>query len=404
MKALAVLPAVVVVMLSQSSPDPVDQLEQVRDKVIARVPPVGYSCVATMDRRFRSASTLSLTRKSCEEISRDRRDNRIRFQLDRTDRLRLREVVTTDSEIYSWTPGPASPNLDEVIHSGDINTGPLAAHLHAILANPLVRFHLIVQNADNLEFGFRVPFEASRYLVQSGTGWRQSGYVGSLSIDPTALELKRLTIDTEQLPLESSLCEASTTVEYPTGSEGVMLPKAIRTRHLYRNGTETEWVTALSDCGEMPAKAPEPTDHSFGSSFSVPLKLEFVSAIDTSTAAAGDVIKARIVETAKGPASAFMPVGATLTGRIMRMEHQMRRPRSFLIFLHFDTVEANSVVSAIRAQLTHCTGLGLRADCSIAKMSEQNEDRALLFSTNAPEIVLPAGYESNWIAGDVVSK
>jgi hypothetical protein len=196
-KALPLLTAGILFMLSQSSPDPAALLEQLRDKVIARLPPLGYACVATMDRSFLSSSAPSIAPKSCEQISMDRRNMRIRFQLEKTDRLRLQATVTTDGELYSWTPGPASRNLDEVVNSGDIATGSLAAHLDAILASPLVRFRLLVQNADNLEFGFRIPIGASGYLVKAGEEWRETGYAGSLAVDPASLELKRVTIDTE---------------------------------------------------------------------------------------------------------------------------------------------------------------------------------------------------------------
>jgi hypothetical protein len=133
-------------------------------------------------------------------------------------------------------------------------------------------------------------------------------------------------------------------MEYPADSEGVLLPNAIRIRHLYRDARETEWLTVFSDCRETAEKAPEPPPTPLPSSLVAPIKLEVIAPIDTSTAAAGDVTKARIIENAPGPSKVIMPVGATLTGRIMRLEHQTRRPRSFLIWVNFDTIEAHGVV------------------------------------------------------------
>ncbi len=154
MRALPDLAAGILLMLFQSSPDPVALLEQVRDRVIAHVPPVGYSCVATLDRSFLSPSAPSITPKSCEQISMDIRKNRIRFQLEKTDRLRLQLTVTTEGEIYSWTPGPPSRHLDEVVASGDIGTVPLGAHLDAILANPPFVFASSFKTPTNLNLDF----------------------------------------------------------------------------------------------------------------------------------------------------------------------------------------------------------------------------------------------------------
>ncbi len=106
-------------------------------------------------------------------------------------------LVSSGGEIYSWTgPSGLSRNVDEVVHSGDIGTGALAAHLDAVFANPLVRFRLLSQSNQNLEFGFRVPVEASSYLAKAGAQWRETGYDGSLAIDPASLDSRKtLTVE-----------------------------------------------------------------------------------------------------------------------------------------------------------------------------------------------------------------
>ena len=98
-----------------------------------------------------------------------------------------------------------------------------------------------------------------------------------------------------------------------------------------------------------------------------------------------------------------MPIGATLTGRLLRLEHHIRQPRSFLILANFDTVEANGFVSSIQAQPTHCNDLNHQAYCSIAMVSDQKEKRALLFRTNSSKIIIPAGYKSRWMTGAIGS-
>jgi hypothetical protein len=83
----------------------------------------------------------------------------------------------------------------------------------------------------------------------------------------------------------------------------------------------------------------------------------------------------------------------------MRLEHQKRKPSSFLIWLDFDTIEANGVVSSIRARLIGCGDPDPQI-CSIAKMSDQKWNRALHFHADSPKIVVPRGFPSRWVTGD----
>jgi hypothetical protein len=178
----------------------------------------------------------------------------------------------------------------------------------------------------------------------------------------------------------------------------------VRSRDLNRDATETDWVTTFSDCHEASEKAPERLRPAlFPPTFVGLLKVELTAPIDTSTAAAGDVVTARLLNNVRGPANSLAPAGAILTGRIMRLEHQTRKPSSFLIWLDFDIIEANGVVSSIRARLTGC-GDPDPNYCSIAAISDQKWDRAFHFHDGSPKIVLPKGFTSRWVTGDPALK
>jgi len=165
--------------------------------------------------------------------------------------------VTRGAEIYSWTgPGSFSCNVDEVLQAGHIGTGVLGAHLGAVFGNPLVRFRFLDQKDKNLEFSFRVPVEASTYIIKADSQWGATGYDGSLAIDAGSLELKRMTIQSEELPSETSMCESSTTIDYAPRAEAVLVPSIARTHDVNRDSTEAEWITTFSDCGKPPDQAP----------------------------------------------------------------------------------------------------------------------------------------------------
>ena len=420
MKVLGLGVAGMLLLNGQSSTDPADLLEQARDKLIARVPPLGYACTVTIDRSYFRRQAPQLIPQSCEKISADRKKIRNKLKPEKTDRLRLKVELMSGGEIYSWTgPGGFSRSVEEVLQSGHIGTGVLGAHLSEIFANPLVRFRLLGQNDKDLEFGFRVPVEASSYVVKTGAQWSVMGYDGSLVMDPESPELKRVTIHTDELEPETGLCESSTTAEYPQGGKGVLLPSTAKTSTLNRNATETEWATTFSDCHEAQEQVSERQPPAlFPPTWAVPFKLALTAPIDTSTAAAGDVVHARLLESIIGPsAEVAAPAGATFTGRIMSMEHHLHKldyktPGSlivtpggryfFLIWMDFDRVEAKGGVSSIRARLMCGEPLNSKYRCPFATMSDQPWDRALPFGNNSVEgnIVVPAEYTSTWVTGD----
>ena len=136
------------------------------------------------------------------------------------------------------------------MQSGHFGTGELGAHLTAIFENPQVRFRLLSEDGKNLEFGFRVPAQASSYLIKTGNEGHETAYDGTLTIDPASLELKRLTIDTGQLEAQSSMCESTTTLEYPEGGEGVLLPDAVNIHDFNQDTTEAAW-TLFPNLGEL---------------------------------------------------------------------------------------------------------------------------------------------------------
>ena len=122
---------------------------------------------------------------------------------------------TQGTEIFSWTrPASFSSSVEQILQFGPTGTGALAAHLIDIFSNPSVRFRTLQEAGENFEYAFRVPIEASRLLIKAGTQWRPAGYSGSFAIDPRSLEMRRFTMESDELPPETSLCEVSTTNEY----------------------------------------------------------------------------------------------------------------------------------------------------------------------------------------------
>jgi hypothetical protein len=109
-----------------------------------------------------------------------------------TNRLR----VDIAEVIYSWTGSrEVSRSVEEILQWGPTGTGAFGAHLIDIFSNPSVRFRALGEKEQVLEYGLRVPSEASPLIVRAGTEWRQAGYSGSLNIDRSSLEIRRFTME-----------------------------------------------------------------------------------------------------------------------------------------------------------------------------------------------------------------
>lgn len=366
---------------AQTAQDPSDTLEQARDKFLAGVPSLPkYVCVETIDRSYFKPEFPG--RLSCEELGGNSTRRLSKRKPDYTDRVRVAVGMVAGREIFSWTgPGIFSESLEKILDNGPRGTGEFGTFLLDVFSNPYVRFRVLSEKDDALEYGFRVPIESSQYIVQAGpasTEWRATGYSGSVSIDPRSLAIRRLTLATNELPPETSLCEVNYTAEYyGTNALGLLLPRTSRSVRVRRDEGARETLATFSDCHELAQSVAAGSQESIatlpeGISFEVAL----TSAIDTASAAAGDVISARLTRPMSLATSSkvLAPVGATMTGRIVQMQF---RPAYIRISIAFDTLQVD--------------GAFFRLHTSFA-----GSDNALIIRAHAGYVV-PAGYKSNWL-------
>jgi len=381
--------AIGLIAIAAFAQDPLETLQRARDKMLSEIP-TRYTCVETIDRSYFSRRSLLSSPPSCERLSADHKAGRTKLRLDATDRLRVEVAVTQGNEIYSWTrPASFSYSLEQVLQFGPTGTGAFAAHLIDIFSNPSVRFRTLEEGGENLEYAFRVPIEASHLLIKAGAQWRPSGYSGSFTIDPRSLEMRRFTMESDELPPETSLCEVSTTSEYQEEKTlGLLLPSVSRSHDILRDGTETDFVTTFSDCREA---QPLPSARETAQDLALPeetFELALLTPIDPATAAAGDAISARLTEPILGPKSSevLAPAGSTVTGRIVQMEHR-RFPRGyFVVSMAFDRVQAGGKFFKLR----------IKSNGNRAATNPEWPMGTFFFPAKNSRYVIPAGFRSKW--------
>ncbi len=428
--AIAALIAALSFSLQAQAPRDVDDiLSQVKTKLrsmTSRLP--RYTCIQTVERRYYRHDQKNTP--SCDQLAADRKNGRYRQQLYATDRLRLDVAVSGGREIVAWAGANKfdSRAPDEVIGEGPTGTGAFGLYLVDIFNNLGTTFqYLGEKGADDrrvLEYRFTNSLKASNYRIRGDGAWHFTAYDGTFQVDARSLELQKLDLRTDELPEDTGMCESSTSLEYQrlkVGESEFLLPLQSDLRILQRDGRETSNVTTFSACHEYHTdstirfeEAPDAEtarSQSAAAERHVPpaglsLFLALTAKIETNTAAAGDLVAARVTRPVREPKSktVLIPAGAIARGRITRMRHRIGGPEDFVILISFDSVEINGVASPLFVRLDSAAQLE-RIRISNPSMTRRG---ALMMANQGPETwgalifpaaksyVVPAGYETEW--------
>jgi hypothetical protein len=248
-------------------------------------------------------------------------------------------------------------------------------------------------------------------------------YQGLFWLDPESLDLQHFTIRADDLPPQTSICEAQSTLDYSGVRIRVgdaLLPRESQLQIVMQNGRETTNTTTFSGCREYQAESAVVFDEPLETEstavrpvfraaaalpIGLPVTLALSAAVDTDTAAAGDLVSAEVVKSVSRPGSSepLIPAGAIVRGRITRVEHHIFPRAYFLIAMSFNRLEVMGNPSPFAARLDPSTELveELGVDLSGSPATQGGgvafwNTGTFLFATNKSRYVLPAGYQSNW--------
>jgi hypothetical protein len=422
----------IAVMRGQTARDPEKLLETARANLQAMTRRLSnYACIETVDRqnfqrRIEVQADSAAPALSCAPAANTGAGKKTEeLHLETTDRLRLEVAVSQGIEIHSW-PGATrfeARGVDEIIGGGLIGAGAFATYLLDVFDNSGVVFSYVRESSTGtqtgLEYHYHVPVEASHYHVKTGASWRPTAYDGSFWLDPVSLELQRLTIRTPELAPDTSMCAVEATLDYHRvhiGDGDVLLPRQGWLQTMMRNTHVAKNSITFSECREYQAES----QLLFGTgadgeaaatrltvrapvalTIGLPLTLALAAPIDTDTAAAGDLVSATVVKAVRRPgsSSALIPAGATVRGRIARVEHHLIPTPYFLIAITFNRLELTGSSSPFAARLDRDVELATRLGANLV-----GKRRGLdfwdvgnfLFPTGKSRYVLPAGYQSQW--------
>ena len=421
---------------TQSPDDSAALLDRAREKIIRttrRLPK--FTCRETIERTYYVVPPPKINPRIMTEAPTDS-CNAKEFgasgplSLDAKDRLRLDVVVGENKEIFSWAAANRfdSRSVFQMVSNGPISMGSFGTYLVDIFENPGVSFKFTGRkhegSAEVFEYAFEVPAPASHYDVRGDTEWKVTGYHGSFEIYSATAELARLIEETAELPPDTRMCRARTSIDYHymlIGDDEFLIPRQSQLETLSGNASETSSITTFSSCHEYIAEsslrfdAPESSvaatltaqpPATLPPGLSVTLAL--LGAIDPRSAAAGDAILAEVSQSVRAPHSQqiLLPVGAIAHGRILQMRHQFSSTQ-FLISIRFETIEVNGAVLPCFLRWDHkiefqktSTQNGFRdrgPEFSLPPLATAESGAVFSLPAFRSGSVLPAGSKSKWI-------
>ena len=414
---------------SSGNEDPVDVLMRLRDQVLERGERIpNHTCVESMQ-RDRYEPVAGRAPKSCDTLLARRKqgDFQGRLKLTSTDWLRLDVAYAGGTEIYSWAGASKfeEGELEDLVPEGATGTGPFATMLLAIFEPRFPKYVFEGETAADgrrvFEYSFVVSQDQSHYRVKARKEWIVTGYTGSLLVDPKTAELVRLAVRTEELPAATDTCEADTSLEYgmvQLGGGDYLLPKVARQRFIGRDGSEAENTMTFAACREYQAESkvafgvgapmdggqPRIPAATLNLPAGLPVTVELITEVRFGRAAAGDVIKGRLLKPIRDQRQkTVVPEGAAVQGRLMRVETGFARGIDHTVALRWEAVQVGGAMEPLSllpnrrpGDLRTGAGNGLRSRGMEIELPLPGEGRYGVFHLPGGRDVLESGVRAEW--------
>jgi hypothetical protein len=406
--------ALTAALLAQQPFDPTELLAKARDLVVARAKRLpDYTCVQTVERQYFNRPKPQFPPPSCAQIATRNKDHPQDLALQATDRLRLDLKVSRGTEIGAWAGASqfSSRSVFDLVGEGSYGTGTLGSFLADIFQNGGATYNYMGETAGEIKlaaYSYRVPLLSSHYLIKAGSSWIPAAFSGAFWVDPDSAQLVRLLVEANEMPPETGACEVATTVEYKgvtVGAGEFLLPIRSFMRTVGIDATETRTTAVYSGCREYHGEATIRFDHAApraAAQAAIPagpldpgisLPLALTSPIDTDTAAAGDVVMAKLRKPVRLSKGILVPAGAAIEGRIVQMRHWQAAPRHFTISLLLEKIEVLGMPAPLYARLRPAES----ANIALPPIAQSPLIAPLVFNTDKSRFIVPAGYQSNWV-------
>lgn len=308
------------------------------------------------------------------------------------DTLRLEILYNGTKELYA---SPGARNFGEegatsFISTGMMGDGVFAAHVHSIFVSDGA---LITYRGEDIagrdrgwaravKYDYRIPRMQSGWSVKVSGGSGIVGEKGSFWADPETFELLRFEVYADDIPSSLPVSEVSIMSNFARmriGDADIMLPQNAEMRMLQLGGEESVNQFEFTHCRsyraessisfetadapiakpEAPSAAPAPLPPAAPAAI-VPAGLivpvTLTTALDNDSAV-GALLEGRISADVPLKGKVLIPQGASIHGRIRRLERYTDSGGYFVVGLEFTEVQAGFSVLRFYADLQSASGV-----------------------------------------------
>ncbi len=348
----------------------------VASSLLGQLPPEIHNL--SMVKRRMAANLSSLPAYTCiETVERLRRETPLK-PVRATDTLRFEVAVSGEREMYSWPGARRFSELDatQLVQAGTLGTGAFASHVRAIFVHQTASISFVGEEEFGgrraLRFEYSIPWRLSGWTVVFPGRQARVGSRGVFWADAASFDLLRLELQAAEIPEELPVAGIATSIDYvrvPFGAGDALLAQRAETRLELRSGEESLNRMDFGSCrqftaetrlrfdeGSSGAQAAEGHAGDGMEEFQVPGGIQLVVRLDQpldSRYAIGDPLTATVEGDVKHGGRVVIPKGATVRGRIRRIERDASPPGSALVSLEFDEVafgnRRGSLVSRIES-------------------------------------------------------
>lgn len=326
--------------------------------------PPGVLLLSRIKRHMRQ-EMATLPDYTCLETSRRfRKNSRTKGLMRPSDTLRLEVLYTGQRELYA-SPGDRDFHEEDpssFAGGGLTGTGIFATLLKTIFVNDnaiITKFYGEEEQGRRIaRYDYRVPLLVAGYTVHLASGTIQVGMKGSFWADPDNLDVLRLEVYADDILAGSPLEESATIITYARtriGDRDVLLPDTAEMSMRLSWGDESLNRLAYTHCRSYRTESsvsfepgvPSPATAAAAkipadATVTLPAGLLItvgLTAPITATDSVGSLIQGRVANDVKDKNRMLVPAGASVRGRVRRLENYTEDGGYFIVGLEFTEVE-----------------------------------------------------------------
>jgi hypothetical protein len=291
----------------------------------------------------------------------------------RLDLMRLEVAKVGRKELFAWPGGKFEEKpISDFVAGGLIGDGAFTLFADDVFINHAASMKY--RGPESLEGrpAVRVDYVVgplqSGFSVHTAGGIADVDYSGSFWVDAESLDLIRLDVHAGDIPAQLGLSAVNVSIDYGAmraGERHVALAQASVIEMVKTSGEVSRNEIGFTQCrafvgdakmvfGDDPAApstepaAPVPTLVLPGG---LTISLRLVKAIEAQSAGVGDAVTATVTNEVRDKQRVWLPKGATVEGRIRRLERRDETTPYVLVGLEFSDVEAGSDRFQFTAQM-----------------------------------------------------